>query len=147
MKHIAAALVTLLLASSAAACSSLKQPSSEELFAHAISVFRARVVEARLAKFPNPLKPVEQVEVVEAKFEIKEVLKGTPPASGVVRDLPFAPGNCSLGLLPGMEYVFFPDASGFVLLPGGSFGYINAEGSEVKSHLEALRKLAGASRQ
>ena len=93
------------------------------------------------------MKPSEQAEVMEAKYEVKEVFKGAPPALGVVRDFPFAPGNCSLGLLPGMEYIFYPDGNNFVLTFSGSFGFINAEGNDVKPRLEALRKQAIAGRQ
>jgi hypothetical protein len=138
MKHLVLALVASFAASSASACSSLSQPTSEELFAKANSVFRARITEAKLAKFANPLRPGEQVDVVEAKFEVKEVFKGTPP--GLVRDFPFGPGNCSLGLLPGVEYVFFPGENGFVLILSGSFAFVNAEGNDVRPHLEALRR-------
>ena len=93
------------------------------------------------------MKPGEQTEVVEANYEVKEVFKGTPPASGIVRDFPFGPGNCSLGLLPGVEYVFYPDENNFVLIFSGSFGFINAEGNDVKPRLEALRQQASANRQ
>ncbi|WP_130300805.1 MULTISPECIES: hypothetical protein [unclassified Duganella] len=128
----------------ALACSSLKQPTDEELFANAKSVFRARVVETRLGKLVNPSNPSEVVEVVEAKYEIREIFKGAPAAAGVVRDLPFGPGNCSLGLLAGMEYVFYPDANNLVLTFSGSFGYLNAEGTDVKPRFEALRKLVAS---
>jgi hypothetical protein len=147
MKHIVPGLAALLVASSAAACSSLKHPSAEELFAKATSVFRARVTEARLATFANPMKSAERVEVVEARYEITEVFKGNPSPSGVVRDLPFGPGNCSLGLLPGTEYVFFPGENDFVLIYSGSFAFFNAEGSEVKPQFEALRKLGAQARR
>ena len=95
----------------------------------------------------NPANPAEHVEVVEARYEVKEVFRGTPPSSGFVRDLPYGPGNCSLGVLPGMEYVFFPGEQDFVLIFSGSFGYFNPEGSEVKQHLEALRHMGSPSAQ
>jgi hypothetical protein len=123
------------------ACS-FKPRSSEELFADASTVFRARVTEVKLATLADPSIPTEHVEVVEGRYEIREVFKGAPSRTGIVRDLPFGPGNCSLGLLPGMEYVFFPGEHEMVLLPSGSFAFFNAEGSEVKPRLEALRKLA-----
>lgn len=129
------------VSASAAACSTLNPPSEQELFSRAQSVFRARVTEAKLEWFRNPQNPAERVEVVEARYEIKEVFRGTPPTSGFVRDLPFAPGNCSLGILPGMEYVFFPDEHDFVLVYSGSFGFFNSEGTQVKPQLDALRHM------
>jgi hypothetical protein len=142
MKHLATVVAALLATNSALACSSLKQPSGEELFSKANSVFRARVTEVRLSSLPNPDRPSEKVEVVEARYEVKEVFKGRPPASGVVRDLPFAPGNCSLGVLPGIEYTFFPGQHDLVLVYSGSFAYFNAEDAEVKPKLEELRRLS-----
>lgn len=147
MKHFVSALFALLIASSAAACSLLKRHTNEELFGKASSAFRARITEAKLVSFANPMNPAERVEVVEAKYEVREVFKGTPPASGIVRDLPFGPGNCSLGLLPGTEYVLFPSENDFVLIYTGSFGFFNAEGSEVKPRLDTLRKLAAEARR
>jgi hypothetical protein len=131
---------------SASACS-FKEKSNEQLFSSATSIFRARVTEVKLATLANPSMPGQTVEVVEARYEVKEVLKGTPPHSGIVRDLPFGPGNCSLGLLPGMEYVFVPEDHEMVLLPSGSFAYFNAEGAAVKSKLQALREYAARSTQ
>ncbi|MTV39876.1 hypothetical protein [Duganella radicis] len=137
---IAAALTAL----PAIACSSLHQPTDAELFAKATAVFRARVTETKLAKFANPAKPSEVEEVVEARYEIREIFKGTPSSTGVVRDLPFGPGNCSLGLMAGTEYVFYPDSNGLVLIFSGSFGFLNSEGTDVKPRLEALRALASS---
>src|SRR5262249_36079998 len=123
----------------ATACSSLRTPSTAELFAAASSVFRARITETKLAVLQHV---GQSTEVVEARFEVREVIKGTPPASGIVRDLPFSPGNCSLGLMAGMEYVLLPGEYDLVLLPSGSFGYFNVEGTAVQSRLRELRALA-----
>jgi len=146
MKQITAALL-IFFGLPAMACSSLKQPTNEELFANASSVFRARVTEAKLVVITYSSASSKIVEVVEARYEVKEIFKGTPPASGVVRDLPYGPGNCSLGLLPGVEYVFYPGEQDMVLLPSGSFAFINPDGNEVKPRLEELRKLSGAIRK
>ena len=147
MKAVAIAALCLCAALGAEACSTANPPTEKELFARANSVFRARVTEARLSRLVNPANPAEHVEVVEARYEVKEVFRGTPPSSGFVRDLPYGPGNCSLGVLPGMEYVFFPGEQDFVLIFSGSFGYFNPEGSEVKQHLEALRHMGSPSAQ
>lgn len=141
MKSLAALLLLGIGALLAEACS-FKERTLEELFASAKNVFRARITEVRLARLSDPSNPKDVAEVVEARFEIKEVFKGGTPASGFVRDLPFGPGNCSLGLLPGLEYVFFPEEYDMVLLPTGSFSYFNAEGTAVKPRLETLRRMA-----
>lgn len=147
MKTTAIVALCLCTAANAEACSAANPPTEQALFSRAASVFRARVIEAKLSWLVDPANPAEHVEVVEARYEVKEVFKGTPPSSGFVRDLPFGPGNCSLGVLPGMEYVFFPGEHNFVLIYSGSFGYFNAEGSEIKLHLEALRHMNAAGSQ
>jgi hypothetical protein len=115
-------------------------------FHNATSVFRARVTEVRLATLTNPSDKTRTVEIVEAKYQLKEVFKGRPPEDGIVRDLPFGPGNCSLGRLPGLEYVFFPATQAMVLVPTGSFSYFNMEGTEVVPKLKELRELASTER-
>ena len=139
-------LACLALPSSVLACS-FPQVSEEQLVAQAQSIFRARVTEVRLAQFSSPEQPGESTEVVEARYEVKEVIKGQPPASGVVRDLPFGVGNCSQGLTPGAEYLFIPGRYDLVWLPSGSFGYVNAEGREVAPVLQRLRQLSKTSTQ
>ncbi len=82
-KHTRWLLAFLLAPLTAAACQF--ERTQEEVFARAKSVFRARVVEVRLTQFVNPANPGDQADIVEGKFEVEEVYKGTPPASGVVR--------------------------------------------------------------
>lgn len=147
MKIAAIVALCLFAAANATACSTANPPTERQLFARATSVFRARVTEAKLSRLANPENTAEQIEIVEARYEVKEVFRGTPPSSGFVRDLPFGPGNCSLGVLPGMEYVFFPGEHDFVLIYSGSFGYFNPEDSEVKQRLEALRHMRAPSAQ
>jgi len=144
VKHIAALTLIAVVAVEASACS-YREMTLPESYRSATSVFRARVTEVRLAMLPAPRGERSETEVVEAKYEIREVFKGKPPADGIVRDMPFGPGNCSLGLFPGMEYVFFPAMHAMVAAPSGSFGFFNAEGSEVMPKLQILRDLAASS--
>jgi len=127
------------------ACS-FERRTDEQLVAQSKVIFRARITEVRLATMPNPDKPSVQLEVVEGKFELKEILKGTPPISGFVRDMPFGPGNCNLPLLPGVEYIFFPEENDFVWTPSGSFGFINSEGTAVQPRLVTLRSLVAGTK-
>lgn len=56
----------------------------------------------------------------------------------------FWPGNCGLGLMTGIEYVIFQlgEPLEFASFCTGSFGFFNAEGTEVKPDLDRLRELA-----
>jgi hypothetical protein len=139
MRNLLMGFIVFLIAPLSEACSSSKKYTNEELFTKANSVFRARVVETKIVQFRNPDNLSGVGEVVEAKFEVKEVFKGEPPRSGIVRDIPYGIGNCSLGLLAGVEYVFFPGENDSVLLLSGSFGFENPDGKEIKKRLDELR--------
>ena len=141
MIRIAIAFILFSAAYEAAACS-FEPRSDEQLFAAAKTIFRARVTEARLSKLDGLIEKGKSIEIVEAKYDVLEVFKGVPPPSGVVRDVTFGPGNCGLGILVGTEYVFMPEEHDMVLAPSGSFGYFNAEGTQVKPRLELFRRLA-----
>lgn len=141
-------LVTVLFlqctASSAIACSILGEPPTErQLFEKATSVFVAHVF--RTEEKQSPVGPNKaSIPIVEGDFRIIETLKGTPPSDGKVRDVVFGPGNCSLGLMAGLDYLFFVnDSQEFVSWPTGSRPFINIEGTEPKKLLENLRALKG----
>jgi hypothetical protein len=146
MNRALASTIGLLISAQAlpgVACSTLgPEPTDEELFRKATTVFLARVVrtEEKQHAWRASSKPMP---IVEGDFQIVEVLKGQPPVDGKVRDFTFGPGNCSLGLLAGADYIFFiqPGQENFVLWPTGSRMIINREGTEVVRLLEKLRKL------
>lgn len=159
-----AAVLGLMLPFAQAGACSMKggAPSLRQQLESAESVFIARVTVARelLAEEVLPaealvdLNEAERSEpLIEASYRLIETLKGEPPADGRVYDLPFAAGNCSLGLLPGWDYVFVlqpPDPEfgrHFVGHFSGSFGlgaYRSAgdpdtiELSEVRATLRSL---------
>lgn len=82
--------------------------STEYFFKAAKSAFVAHVTKTEEKFMHNPQKPYEQNAYLEATFEVIEVLKGTPPASGIVHDLVLDIGNCSIGLTAGQNYLFMP---------------------------------------
>lgn len=128
----------------ASACSVRGEPpTDEQLFAQAASVFVAHLIHTE-EKF-EPVGPSKQsVAIVEGEFRLLEVLKGSPPPDNKVRDFVFGPGNCSLGLLAGVDYLFFiQDTSHpYVLWPTGSRPFINIKGTESIKLLNNLRRLA-----
>ncbi len=88
MKNLLIGFFVFLIAPLSQACSSSTKYTDEELFTKAKSVFRARVIETKIVQFRNPDNLSEAGEVVEAKFDVREVFKGEPPRSGIVRDIP-----------------------------------------------------------
>jgi hypothetical protein len=131
-----------LLAPLSATAYQFEHHSQEDVFARAKSVFRARIVEVRLSKFSDPSRLAGQLDVVEGRFEVEEVYKGSPPTSGIVRDFVLLPGNCSLGLFPGWQYVFVPDEQDFVLTPTQSIAFFNPDAPEPKEAIGLYRAMA-----
>jgi hypothetical protein len=125
-----------------------KGPTTEQHFAKATAVFVARIVrtdegELNLAGRTWP--------IVAGTFRTIEVLKGRPPEDMKVRSLIFGPGNCTIPLLAGWNYVFFLGPGGalidhdnhnLVWWTNGSFPAPNLEATSVKPVLDDLRKLS-----
>ncbi len=102
------------VAGQSAACSRVGGPPTlEASITDADEIFVAHLDSA--AEKTLPVEPgadlneddLFEMQGVEGRYTLIEVLKGAPPAKGVVDDLPFGLGNCSLGLMPGWDYVFF----------------------------------------
>ncbi|MBB6088659.1 hypothetical protein [Wenzhouxiangella marina] len=110
-----------------------------ETFERADRVFRAKIIATELRQ--EDIEG-ESREVVYATYQLLESFKGENPHIGLVKEYPFAPGNCMLGLLTGLEYVVFLKDGLFVTMPDGSWGYFNVEGSEVAPEIEKLRSFA-----
>ena len=134
-----------LLGPSAWGCSFTPR-SAEELFANAKMLFRARVIEARVVSVGIPAFQRSH-ESVEARYELSEVLISAPPSSGVVREVPFGCGSCSLGLRPSVEYVFFLNEDGVVWGPTGSFALVSDTGGKERAErLAEFRRLASGTK-
>ena len=125
----------------AAACSVEERISDEEKFARAKEVFLARVIRVEEAATPARWGSVE-FKAVQGTYKLLEVFKGEPKDGDTVLDFVFNPGNCSLGIMAGLYYVFFirPE-NRLVLWVGGSRGYINLEGSVPKADIARFRTL------
>jgi hypothetical protein len=126
----------------AAACSVQEVSTDEEKFARAKEVFLARVVRVEEAAKPERWGNVE-FKAVQGTYKLLEVFKGEPRDGDTVLDFVFNPGNCSLGIMAGLYYVFFIHPENrLVLWVGGSRGYINLDGSVPKADLARFRALA-----
>ncbi len=143
VSSISVVFCSLVLAAYASGCIVGPRPDVEN-FDASKEVFRALVTEVRLVRPPNSNAASSVQPYVMARYEIKEVLKGTPHKSGIVRDGVAGAGSCSLGLLPGLEYVFFPDNDRMVLYTGGSF---LVSRMEAEKRIVALREFAALPRK
>ncbi len=131
--------ILLLLAGNHAVACSFQERTDEQKFLEADRVFRAKIIATKLI---NENFDGETEEVVKATYKLIESYKGKNPKKGIVKEIPFGPGNCMLGLLTGMEYVIYLEGNNFVTLPSGSWGYFNAQGTKVVPELNKLRKLS-----
>lgn len=87
-------------------------PSEEETIKEADEIFVAHLVSASEIQFPSEAGELDEEDRldlmgVQGHYVLIESLKGATAKEGVVHDNPAAPGNCSLGLMPGWDYVFF----------------------------------------
>jgi hypothetical protein len=137
-----AALMLLMTTRAVQACQTLEPVSEERSFAQASAVFLAHVTRTEETEGNARLKIDPTTPLVEATFRLIEVLKGEPPADGKVRSPVYGPGNCSVPLFAGLDYVFVVEEGGFVWLPGGTHAFFNREGTESKKLLDRYRALA-----
>ena len=134
-------LLALLAAARAEACSIRDLATEEEKFARAKDVFLARIVRVEETGKAERMGGAE-VKTVQATYKLMEVFKGDPKDGDTVLDFVFTPGNCSLGIMPGLYYVFFIQPENrLVLWVNGSRGYINVDGSVPKADFERFRAL------
>jgi hypothetical protein len=141
-RYIALAFAAIMFSANIAfACSTRGpdgSPTIEQLFAKSTSVFVAHILRTQ----ESALK-VSDIPIIEGEFRLVEVIKGTPPPDYKVRDFVYGYGNCSLGLLAGLDYVFFiqKENHDLVVWPSGSQPLININGKESAEFLEKLRRL------
>jgi hypothetical protein len=134
--------LVLLAAARAEACSIRDLATEEEKFARAKEVFLARVVRVEETTKPERIGHSE-IKTVQGTYKLLEVFKGEPKDGDTVLDFVFTPGNCSLGIMAGLYYVFFVQPENrLVLWVNGSRGYINLDGSVPKADFERFRSLA-----
>ena len=137
-----ATFLAMLCAAGAEACSIRDLATEEEKFARAKEVFLARIVRVEETDKPQRFGNSE-IKTVQGTYKLLEVFKGDPKDGDAVLDFVFTPGNCSLGIMAGLYYVFFVQPENrLVLWVHGSRGYINLDGSVPKADFERFRALA-----
>jgi hypothetical protein len=101
--------ISLAYSSSGQACSRNpfeREPTEEELFSQARSVFVAHLTSVKEVAAPESVKEYYQ-NIIEGNVTIIEIIKGTPPLDGKVRSMPYGYGNCTIPFLVGADYLFF----------------------------------------
>lgn len=130
--------------SSAWACSldpTLPEPTPEERFEKAAIVVAAHMLKVEEVEAPNEIG--QDMLWVEGTFRPIELLKGELPAGNKVSGPAYGPGNCSLPLLAGSDYIFYLDGEkNFVIWPSGSEMFFSLDTPDGKKVLDDLRVLA-----
>ena len=116
--------------------------SQKQFFQTAEKVFVARIIKAELEERKHPWANRTEV-VVKGTYELIEPIKGAVEKTGFVYDPIYGLGNCALGLMAGINYVFFKRQDGFVFLPTGSVAFITLENEAAKEYLDEIRQIAG----
>lgn len=136
-------LLTVGSVSQALACSTLgPEPTREELFRKASAVIAAHMIRTEEVEARLPRSNRQQM-IVEGTFRVVEVLKGTPPSDLKIKSFTFGPGNCTVPILSGADYVLFlhDDEQGFVSWPGGTQMLWSFETDSSQQLLNELRAL------
>jgi len=128
------------------ACSCDRTATDESRFEQADIVVLAEVTNTRLIKTTYDS---EEMEIIEAEFEPIEVFKQGAEKTNFVRGASFGFGNCNIGLMSGLEYIFYIPANrddtdekfkNFVHMCDGS-NAINIYRNDFEENLEKLRNL------
>lgn len=129
----------------AAACSrapGLPEPTLADLYREASAVFIAHVSKTEEV-LPEPNSKYGRFPYVIGHFQLIEKIKGEPPESKIIKDQVLGPGNCSVGLMAGWDYVVFlrPENEEFITTFSGSEGTYNLKAKQVQEYIEKIRAL------
>jgi len=149
MLKILFSLILICTPLNALACDFDEQPK-EYYFEKAKAVVRAKLVKVELVsanEMSERLKlsgkekdEITKFEFVKGTYKPIEVFKGDVGETGEVYEIVTGPGNCSVALMVGLEYVFFINDKGFISI-ADSEAIINPEAPNARELLGKLRKL------
>lgn len=138
---LAMALSAIAVSADGWACSrdpSLPPLTPEMQFSDAATVVVGHLIKVEEVKPPNLEKG--DAGLIEGTFRLIEVLKGEAPADNKIKSQTFQPGNCTLPLVVGAEYVFYLDGGeNFVTWITGSVPLGNAASPKSQQLIEKLR--------
>jgi hypothetical protein len=134
--------ILLLTNCGASACSWDRTVSHEQLFARATSVFIGHIV--RTEEIDNSNDGQREM-TIEGAVRVVEMLKGSPPADGKIRSRVYGPGNCTIPIMAGTDYLLFIHEDDLISYPFGSRVLPSLKedllNNETKQLLRSLRQL------
>jgi len=129
---------TALISNYADACSGPSY-TGKAAFDNAKRVFRAKILQTEIVfeDFKG-----SDYEIIDSKYELLEIYKGNVSENGVVKTIPFSPGNCSVALLTGSEYIIYLGEDDFVYDFNGTWGYLDSENKKKAEELKEIKSYA-----
>jgi hypothetical protein len=81
------------------------------------------------------------VHILKVKFNLLENIKGAPPVDETVFSLSYGPGNCTIPMMVGWDYVFFDNSNTNHLITSldGSTPFLNVSTPPAQALLTELR--------
>ena len=121
------------------ACGCVKS-SIEEKFQQASTVFVGHIILAKEVTDDPQAQKFPSSRYIEATYLIKEVFKGQPKNTGVVTDGVYVGGSCSVGMLPGVDYIIYLYKTNNVSICNGTQFYNSTRDKELIEKLRVLRE-------
>ncbi|WP_150050499.1 hypothetical protein [Methylomonas rhizoryzae] len=145
-------ILTVLPVEAVLACKCVGGETKQSLYIKADYVAHVKITVAELrdvselGNADSDIIDMAHGEYARISFEEKEVFKGKKFSPNFLKELPFANGNCMLGLRPGWEYVIFlnKESNGLVFACSGSFSFYNTTDTSTK--IQQLREWARGKR-
>jgi len=136
---IVSAIALLILGHSLAWGCSCVQRDEKQRYDDAEAVFLAEITDTHLRRAGTAMASLG--DVIEAKITVLEYFKKPAYEIATVSDLSFGFGNCSIGLMSGMTYIFYVAPSKIGL--GGLVNYVGmCTGSQaVNPHYKDFDKI------
>ena len=138
--------LALALATQAQACQRASQVTKQQLFDAATSVFTAHVIEITEVdekSFPDLSGVLTSgaVHILKVKFRLIENIKGEPSDDRTVFSLSYGPGNCTIPMMVGWDYVFFDNSKAKHLITSldGSTPFLQIDTPPAQTLLTELR--------
>ena len=134
--------LSLALATQAQACQRVGQVqvTKQQLFDAATAVFTAHVIEVTEVdkkSFPDLSGVLASgaVHLLKVKFRLIENIKGAPSDDNTILSLSYGPGNCTIPMMAGWDYVFFDNTKAKHLITSldGSTPLLHIDAANVHS--------------
>jgi hypothetical protein len=132
-------IIGVLLNTSLHACSCVKS-SIEEKYKESSTVFIGHIVLAKEVADDPRAQKYHSNRYIEATYNVIEVFKGKPDNTGVVTDGVFTGGSCSVGMLPGVDYIIYLYKTNNVSICNGTQFYNTTRDKELIEKLRMLRE-------